>query len=153
MTDDPIELVSRPSLTLAVAECEADMADVPASFRRQSAQVLAWAAANGVTVTGPLHGVYERGRTREYRMRVGLPVAEPFPAAAGIACYELAAGRWARTLHQGAYTKLADTYRRLGEWVQRAGLQPKGQYVEIYLERHADLDRCQTDVGFRLDDV
>lgn len=60
-------------------------------------------------------------------IEVAVPIAEKEKAS-----YILDGGSFAHTIHYGSYSRLADAYGALTEWIEKNGYQSKGAPFEIY---------------------
>jgi hypothetical protein len=102
------------------------------------------ALAMGLAIGGPPYVRYHDWGGATAVLELGFPVARP-AAEAGLAdlaaCEDGAAG--ATSLpggpavvadHTGPYSGLAATWRRLGDWMTEAGVQPAGAPWESYLD-------------------
>ena len=71
----------------------------------------------------------------QLRSAAGVSVPEGVALPKGLHELVLPGGRWARTLHQGGYQGLGDSWQRLlGQWLPNSGRRiGRGDFYELYL--------------------
>lgn len=81
----------------------------------------------------------------QLRSDAGLVVSPEATLPAGLGEQQLAAGRYARTIHRGSYEQLGDTWARfLGEWLPSSGNRlAAGASFELYRNTPMDLPQDQ----------
>lgn len=87
----------------------------------------------GARVTGPPFAMYHGMPSETIDVEAGFPIAGSFVDAEGVTASVLPGGPAVQATHVGPYEGLADTYREMGEWMQRQGLTPGESMWEVYM--------------------
>ncbi len=105
-------------------------------------EIVHYAMANGAQLIGmPVSIMHELGTEAALKadregtavIDVAFPVAKAVKGSDMVKCYELAGGKFAKTVHRGPYETCEVTYNALFEWLGRNGLQVTGPTREAYL--------------------
>lgn len=147
------EVVTIEPRQAAVVRAELPVDELPALFDRAFHLVLAVAAEQGLSVTGPPFGFYPRMPAETVAVAAGVPVSGPVTPSGEVTALELPGGRAATALHVGPFDTLAQTYQALAEWAAGQGVELAGHVWESYLTDPAaepDPSRWQTRITWPL---
>jgi hypothetical protein len=144
------DIVSVPSLLLALAQEELGRSQIPLRIRGMFDIVYAWRRDAPVRQAGHNYAIYDRCTPQTLRVRVGFPVSGPFADTGLVKCVELAAGRAAHAVHVGPYADLHRTYALLHAWCSERALPLTGQSWEVYRDPTQDPSKLETDLFLRI---
>ena len=85
-------------------------------------------------------------------IEIGFPVAKKFPNKDQVKASEIAAGKFATTLHIGPYDQVEPAYNQLNEWIKENGHEATGTAIEMYFNdpREVGMENAQTEIQLPL---
>ncbi len=129
-----IEIVELTPTPAAVVRGHVDHDGIAAFLGPAFGDVTRVVAEEGLTVTGPPFGRYQATGDGGWDVEAGLPVERaPEPRGTVVPGW-LPGGSAATLLHVGPYDGLGAAYDAVAAWLVDAGLVPKGQPWESYLD-------------------
>lgn len=75
---------------------------------------------------------------KEWHLELGITTPSSLEGIDDIETADLPAGRFVRTIHQGPYTKVGDTYKRIRQYAQETGLDFENYSIERYINDPGD---------------
>lgn len=89
-------------------------------------------AAQGISPTGPWLNRHLRMDPATFDFELSVPVDRPVAPSGRVAPSRLPAARVARTVYHGGYEGLGAAWGEFVSWIEREGLEPKGELWEVY---------------------
>lgn len=122
-------------------------------FDRSFTTIATVLAEQGRSVTGPAYARYFGIPGDTVDVEVGFPVDKPVSRSGEVYPTALPAAQVARTVHEGSYDRLSDSWRALWEWIVSRGLEAADEMWEVYTsEPGPDVDptTLRTDLSWPL---
>lgn len=135
-----VDVRQLPSQHAAVLEVLAHPSNMAMAVKSGYAQIASAITRAGVAFAGPAFYVMEQIFDDDHpaQIRLGFPVAMPFPADGDVRCTVLAACDVATAIHHGPYDEAGPAYRAIEDWISSHGYIAIGYPREVYLVSPAD---------------
>lgn len=146
MKSENCEIVQTEIVKLAAIEVFTDHTEIPQHIPRLLDLLYSWLKDNGVTADGQNHAVYDQFSSLGMRLRVGVPISEPFAESKDVTCLTMPIIKAAHLQHVGPYRELPEVHRHLNQWIAAEDLQPVGMAWEVYGDWVDDEQQLVTDV-------
>lgn len=127
------EIVRTETVMVAAVRATIPMTEITGFFDRSFTELASALAGQQVEPAGPAYARYFGVPGDTVDVEVGFPVTEPVRTQGEMYPTSLPAGRVVRTVHQGSYDGLSDSWRALWEWIVARGLDPADELWEVYL--------------------
>jgi effector-binding domain-containing protein len=127
-----VEIVHVERQATAVVRGVIPASELVSFFDRSFNSLPAECRAQGVTITGPAFALFQRPPADTIDLEVGFPTDRPIEPRGDVCLGELPAGEAATLTHRGAYDRLGESWQRLFQSVQAAGLR-SGAFWEVYV--------------------
>lgn len=132
MLDTP-EIVQLPAQRIAVLPLRVPRVEIRRVMEPGRRELLDAVAAQRIAVVGPWFTHHLREPGDAFDFEIGVPIAAPFAATAGMRESERPAGEVARAIYRGGYEGLAEAWGELMAWAAREGLAHAADLWETYL--------------------
>jgi effector-binding domain-containing protein len=85
-------------------------------------------------------------------LEIGFPVAKKLADKDNMKASEIAAGKYASTVHVGPYETMEPTYDALNQWIKDNGHEVEGPAIEFYFNDPGEVgpENTQTEIQFPL---
>lgn len=105
------------------SHCGPQSSDIGAAMGPAFGALMAGVQQQGLVPAGPPRTIYHAVRPTGFDFTVAMPVASAGPGATAgaVTVGTLPGGKFYRFTHRGAYQNLADTYRKIGEYLTARG--------------------------------
>lgn len=135
-----VDVRQLPAQHAAVLELQAHPSNMSSAVKSGYAELAAAITRAGVAFAGSAFFVMEQVFDDDHpaQIRLGFPIALPFPADGDVRCTELAACEVATAIHRGPYDEAGPAYRAIEDWISSHGYVAIGYPREIYLVSPAD---------------
>jgi effector-binding domain-containing protein len=85
-------------------------------------------------------------------LEIGYPVAKKLADKDNMKASEIAAGKYASTVHVGPYETMEPTYDALNKWIKDNGHEVEGPAIELYFNDPGEVgpENTRTEIQFPL---
>jgi len=114
--------------------------------------IMAYLGELGETPTGMPFVIYYNLDMQDLDLGIGFPVAKKLSGKDNMKASEIAAGKYATTVHVGPYDTMEPTYDALNKWIEDNGHEIEGPAIEFYINdpREVGPENTQTEIQFPL---
>jgi len=100
--------------------------------------------------SGPPFVIYYNMDMQDLDIEVGFVVPKELPAKDNMKPSEIAAGKYATTVHVGPYETMEPTYNALNKWITDKGYETEGTAIELYFNDPNEVGPENTQTGIEL---
>ena len=106
----------------------------------------------GETPTGMPFVIYYNLDMQDLDVEIGFPVSKKIPDKDNMKASEIAAGKFASTVHIGPYQTMEPTYNALNQWITDNGHEAEGTAIEFYFNDPNEVgpENTKTEIQFPL---
>ena len=147
---DPPVIIQTKAQPAAVLRLAVPPEDLPKVMKPGIDEVRAAVEAQGIKPAGPWFSHYLKMEPRRWEFEIGLPVKTPIAPAGRVTPGELPARKVARTIHNGGYEGLGESWGEFSKWIKSQGLTPDADLWECYLvgpESGPDATKWRTELN------
>lgn len=129
--------------------------ELPQALGDGYGEIMRYLGENGIEPAGAPFAMYHNMDMENLDVEMGLPVSVPVEGSGRVKPGKLPGGRAAVAVHVGPYDTLDRTYTKLGEYIQREGLETEPFMYEVYLSDPGEVapEQLQTEVFFPVRDT
>jgi effector-binding domain-containing protein len=151
MTYD-IKIKDLPTQNTLTVRTRSPVQNLPQVLGEAYGAIMAYIGELGESPVGAPFVIYYNLDMQDLDIEVGFPVSKKFPDKDKVNASEIAAGKFATTLHIGPYDKAELAYNELNQWIQENGYESKDSAIELYFNdpQEVGIENAQTEIQIPL---